>query len=86
MKPNENTTVELAFLLKLLPVMHEVESIDRVHRFLLAVVTAGRAIGYRRAVILVVDEESGVLRGRYGVERASGQPTQAGEKPQFAGG
>jgi len=78
MKPDENTTAELAFLFKLLPVIHEVESIDRIHRFLLATVTAGRTIGYRRAVILVADETNGVLRGRYGVER----PARPAEEPR----
>ena len=80
MKADENTTAELTFLFKLLPVMHEVESIDRVYRFLLALVTSCPSIGYRRAVVLTVDGQAGALRGRYGVERAD---KSRRKRPQF---
>ena len=44
MKINESTISELAFLFKLLPLMHEVETVDRLHRLLVALVTAGSSM------------------------------------------
>ncbi|MFQ5511042.1 MAG: ATP-binding protein [Candidatus Krumholzibacteriia bacterium] len=64
---NENAVSELAFLFKLLPVMQEVESVDRIYRLLLAITTAVTSIVYERAMVFVVDEHEGVVSGRYGV-------------------
>ncbi|MBP2681671.1 MAG: hypothetical protein H6Q78_1534, partial [Candidatus Krumholzibacteriota bacterium] len=65
-----STVSELAFLLKLLPLFQEVDSVDRLHRLLLAIATSGEVVGYRRAILLGPDEQGGVIRGRYGAERA----------------
>lgn len=64
-----STVSELAFLLKLLPLFQEVDSVDRLYRLLLAIATSGDAVGYRRAILLGPDEQGGVIRGRYGAER-----------------
>ncbi len=77
MRTTGATVSELAFIFKLLPLLQEVDTIDRLYRLLLAIVTSGRQFGYERAMLLVPDEGSGVLRGRYGVERTvefSGRP------------
>jgi signal transduction histidine kinase len=74
---------ELAFLLKLLPLFHEVDSADRLYRLLLAIVTSCDAVGYRRAVLLGPDDQGGVIRGRYGAERAESAPDA---RPSAAGG
>ncbi|UCH85534.1 MAG: HAMP domain-containing histidine kinase [Candidatus Latescibacterota bacterium] len=68
MKIKESTVSELAFMFKLLPLFHEVETIDRVYRLLLGIVTSGQTVGCRRAMLLEPDEEYGVIRGRFGAE------------------
>lgn len=77
MRTTGTTVSELAFIFKLLPLLQEVDTIDRLYRLLLAIVTSGRKFGYERAMLLVPDEGGGTLRGRYGVERTdefAGQP------------
>jgi GAF domain-containing protein len=77
MKESEHAVSELAFLFKLLPVMQEMETVDKIYRLLLAIATTGESIGYRRAMLFVVDEPGGVIRGRFGVERAAdSKPTK----------
>lgn len=68
MKTTESAVSELAFMFKLLPLFHEVETIDRVYRLLLGIITSGRTVGFRRAMIFEPDESSRVIRGRYGAE------------------
>ena len=68
MKTTESAVSELAFMFKLLPLFHEVETIDKVYRLLLGIVTSGRTVGDRRAMLFEPDEASGVIRGRYGAE------------------
>ncbi len=68
MKDNKAVS-ELAFLFKLLPVMQEVDSVDRIYRLLLAMTTTVRSIVYERATLFVVDEREGVISGRYGTSR-----------------
>ena len=69
MRTTGTTVSELAFIFKLLPLLQEVDTIDRLYRLLLAIVTSGRKFGYERAMLLVPDENGGILRGRYGVAR-----------------
>jgi hypothetical protein len=69
MKITDSTVSELAFIFKLLPLLQEVETIDRLYRFLLAIVTSGPSVGYERAMLFVPDPEGGVIRGRYGAQR-----------------
>ncbi len=64
---NKKAVSELAFLFKLLPVMQEVESVDRIYRLLLAITTTVKTIVYDRARLFVVDEGEGVICGRYGI-------------------
>lgn len=73
------TLSELAFIFKLLPLLQEVETIDRLYRLMLAIVTCGRDFGYERAMLFVPDEDDGALKGRYGVERS----TSADIAPSF---
>jgi len=77
MKNAEIAASELAFVLKLLPLLQEVDTIDRLYRLLLAIVTSGQTIGYPRAMILAPDERDGVIRGRYGLERSDRGDTPA---------
>lgn len=86
MKIHEGTTSELAFLFKLLPLLHEVDTVDRLFRLLLAVVTSGRSVGYPRAMLFVPDEQDGVVRGRYGVERAADANPRGGRVAGKTGG
>ncbi len=88
MKITETTVSELAFIFKLLPLLHEVDTVDRLYRLLLAVVTSGRVVGYPRAMLFVPDEQDRVVRGRYGVERAGGGgvcPEQGAKKTEGGG-
>lgn len=70
MKSAEMAVSELSFLFKLLPLLQDVDTIDRLYRLVLAIVTSGQTVGYPRAMILVPDERDGVVRGRYGLERS----------------
>ncbi|MDH3216104.1 MAG: ATP-binding protein [Candidatus Krumholzibacteria bacterium] len=83
MKDSEHAVPELAFLFKLLPVMQELETVDKIYRLLLAIVTVGPTIGYRRAMMFTVDEQSGVIRGRLGVEEPDDTGTRDQAKPTF---
>lgn len=84
MKMAESTVSELAFLFKLLPLMHEVETVDRLHRLLLALVTSGDVVGYSRAMLFSPDDRDGVIRGMYGVEK-SPRPGRARRRTERAG-
>jgi K+-sensing histidine kinase KdpD len=79
MRTSSTTVSELAFIFKLLPLLHEVDTIDRLYRLLLAIVTSGREFGYERAMLIVPDESGNALRGRYGVER----PAEAEKRTGF---
>jgi signal transduction histidine kinase len=68
-KETERTVSELALLLKLLPVVQEMETVDKIYRLLVAMVTTGRIVGYRRAMLFVVDERKEIVSGRFGVVR-----------------
>jgi len=77
MKSAEIAVSELAFVFKLLPLLQDVDTIDRLYRLLLAIVTSGQTIGYPRAMILAPDERDGVIRGRYGLERSGRRDASA---------
>ncbi|UCG51673.1 MAG: hypothetical protein JSW58_16055 [Candidatus Latescibacterota bacterium] len=83
MKTTESAVTELAFIFKFLPLFQEVETIDRVYRLLLGIVTSGRSIGYRRAMIFTPDEEDCVIRGRYGAERPISIESGGETAPRF---
>jgi signal transduction histidine kinase len=70
MKTPETTVSELVFMFKLIPLLQEVDNVDRLYRLLLAIVTSGETVGYPRAMLFVPDEQDGVVRGRYGIEHA----------------
>ncbi len=67
MKETEHTVSELAFLLKLLPVVQEMETVDKIYRLLVAMVTTARIVGFRRAMLFAVDEHKEIISGRFGV-------------------
>jgi signal transduction histidine kinase len=69
MKETERTVSELALLLRLLPVVQEMETVDKIYRLLVAMVTTGRIVGYRRAMLFVVDERKEIVSGRFGIVR-----------------
>jgi GAF domain-containing protein len=79
MKSAPTTVSELAFIFKLLPLFQEVDTVDRLYRLLLAIVTSGQSVGYTRAILLVPDGEGAVIRGRFGAGRAmdSARPDSA---------
>ncbi len=81
MKNAEIAVSELAFVFKLLPLFQEVDTIDRLYRLLLAIVTSGQSVGYSRAMLLVPDEHDGIVRGRYGLERSKRWERPAGGSP-----
>jgi hypothetical protein len=83
MKESKHGVSELAFLFKLLPLMQELETVDKIYRLLLAIATTGDAIGYRRGMLFVVDERDDVIRGRFGVEQPAPGPAQARVKRSF---
>jgi len=69
MRETERTVSELAFLLKLLPVVQEMETVDKIYRLLVSMVTTARIVGYRRAMLFAVDERKESISGRFGVTR-----------------
>ncbi len=83
MKETERTVSELAFLLKLLPVVQEMETVDKIYRLLVAMVTTGRIVGYRRAMLFTVDEHKELISGRFGVVRPDDCDTADHNKMSF---
>ncbi len=73
-----STVSELAFVLKLLPLFQEVDSVDRLYRLLLAIVTSGqtRRLPPGRCSSVPTNRD-GVIRGRYG---ARARPAGAGRR------
>ncbi|MCX5801124.1 MAG: GAF domain-containing protein [Candidatus Eisenbacteria bacterium] len=57
---------EVSILFKICNVMHGTMELDKILKIILASVTSGNALGFNRAMILLVDEEKGVLSGRMG--------------------
>jgi signal transduction histidine kinase len=72
MRETGRTVSELAFLLKLLPVVQEMETVDKIYRLLVAMVTTARIVGYRRAMLFAVDASKESISGRFGVTRPYG--------------
>jgi hypothetical protein len=68
MKDADSKISELSYLFKLLPMLHEVESVDRIYRMLLAIATGGQTFGFRRAMLFEVDAQAEAVRGRIGAE------------------
>lgn len=69
MSPKDHSVSDLAFLFKMAPLMRELDSVDRLYRLLLSMATAGRSVGFAKAMLFAVDEQNGVVRGRFGAER-----------------
>lgn len=82
MKENQNAS-GLAFLLRLLPLMQELESVDKIYQLLLAMAAAGETLACRRAMLFVVNENEGVIRGRFGVAERITSPPQVPGKTSF---
>lgn len=79
MSTQDPSPSDLAFLFKMTPLMRELDSVDRIYRLLLAMATAGRTAGFERAMLFIVNEREGILRGRMGAER----PDTAGVEDTF---
>ncbi len=62
---------QFAMLFKICNVMHATIDLDRILKIILTSATSGNALGFNRAMIFLVDEESGVLEGRMGIGPAS---------------
>lgn len=62
---------EFSILFKICNVMHGTMELEKILKIILASVTSGNALGFNRAMILLVDEERGVLSGRMGTGPSS---------------
>jgi nitrogen-specific signal transduction histidine kinase len=69
MEKTESTASELSYILRMLQVLPEMGSIEKIYRMLLAMATGGSCIGVERAMLFHVEPEEGVVRGYIGVER-----------------
>ena len=69
MNKNEMTSAELSYMVRMLQVLPEMGSIEKIYRMLLALSTGGSRIGVERAMLFTVEPEEGVIRGYIGVER-----------------
>lgn len=64
---------QLSRLRQLGELMQGVLDLDRLLHFILTCVTAGQALGFNRAILLLVDRDRNVLEGLMGVGPASGE-------------
>lgn len=78
-KQNEKIA-ELTYLFRIMQLIHEVDSIDKIYRMLISFCTCGRVIGCRRAILFTIDRKHQMLRGAFGLERTapSGQAAAGG--------
>lgn len=91
MEKTESTASELSYMLRMLQVLPEMGSIEKIYRMLLALATGGNCIGVDRAMLFHVEPEEGVVRGYIGTERkrpakrpAKGTTFEAMSKEVFA--
>jgi K+-sensing histidine kinase KdpD len=69
MDKTETTSTELSYMLRMLQVLPEMGSVEKIYRMLLALATGGSRIGVDRAMLFHVEPEEGVIRGYIGVEQ-----------------
>jgi signal transduction histidine kinase len=62
---------EFSILFKVINFMHGTMELERILKIILSSVTAGNALGFNRALILLVDEEKEMLEGRMGMGPSS---------------
>ncbi len=62
---------EFSILFKVINIMHGTMELERILKIILSSVTAGNALGFNRALILLVDEEKEMLEGRMGTGPSS---------------
>ena len=62
---------QFSMLFKICNVMHATIELERILKIILTSATSGNALGFNRAMILLVDEENGVLEGRMGIGPSS---------------
>ncbi len=62
---------QFSMLFKICNVMHATIELERILNIILTSATSGNALGFNRAMILLVDEENGVLEGRMGIGPSS---------------
>ena len=62
---------EFSILFKICNVMHGTMELEKILKIIMASVTSGNALGFNRAMILLVDEEKRVLSGRMGTGPSS---------------
>jgi signal transduction histidine kinase len=60
-----------SMLFKICNVMHGTIELETILKIILTSVTSGNALGFNRAIILLVDEENGTLEGRLGIGPSS---------------
>jgi signal transduction histidine kinase len=81
MQANQNVS-GLAFLLRLLPLMRDLDSVDKIYQLLLAMAAAGETLACRRAMLFVVNENEGMIRGRFGVAEKKAVPSASAPAKQ----
>jgi two-component system, sporulation sensor kinase E len=62
---------EFSILFKTLNMMHGTMELERILKIILSSVTAGSALGFNRALILLVDDDREILQGRMGTGPSS---------------
>jgi signal transduction histidine kinase len=74
MEKHQLALAELSSLLRMIQVIPDSDSVSRVQQMLLAFCTSWHTIGTRRAVLLVVDGRTRMLRGHLAAERMEPAP------------
>jgi hypothetical protein len=78
---NSNARIsELTYLFRIVQMIHEVDSVDKVYRMLVSICTCGHVIGCRRAILFTVDAEGRAIRGEVGIEHDAAADADAGER------
>jgi len=82
MEKTELTVSELSSLFRMLQVISDAKSVDKIHQMLLAFCTAWRSIGFERSFLLLVDRKNRVVRGHVAAERPM-ESSVASDDPTF---
>lgn len=70
LEKTERTVAELSSLLRMLQVLPEAQSIEKIYLMLLAFCTAWRTFGFQRAYLLLVDPKQNAVKGHLAAEAA----------------
>jgi len=82
----ERKARDISYLLRMIQVLHEVDSVEKVHRMLLSLATSSALVGCRRAMLFQPDPRGGDLRGLAGcraISPGSGEGFEAAARRVF---